>query len=149
MGFQRIGKGFDFNKKQMEFIEFQINAPEVIAENSKNWFLEGFRKGGGQTDDSLSGWSPRNSRNKTIKRNAESKGKKESRLILEGDLWNDIKVIVSTWSKIEIGTSNIKYADRHNEGLKGMPKREFIGDSEKMNESNKKILAGLIAKIFR
>ena len=41
------------------------------------------------------------------------------------------------------------YADRHNEGLKGMPKREFIGDSKDMNESNKKLLAGMVSKIFR
>lgn len=151
MTIKRLSGGFGFGRALNKFNDFKIDAPKVIANNSKNWFLEGFRKGGFQTDASKTGWEKRQPRKKTIKRNAESPGLKKRKLILEGDLKRALKVLEQTWHKIEIGVlgEEIPYAERHNEGLKGMPKSEFVGDSKGLNESNKKLLAKLVGNIFR
>jgi hypothetical protein len=146
MAIQRIGKGFDFSNKQRAFEKFKRDVPKVIANNSKNWFLEGFRKGGFQTDASKTGWERRNPKSK---RNTG-----RGILVDTGALRRSIQVISQTWSQIIIGTQRIPYADRHNEGLtddrgRKMPKREFIGDSKGLDESNKKLLARMVGRIFR
>lgn len=140
MAIKRIGPGFEFKETQKRFEDFKRNAPKVVANNSKNWFLEGFRKGGGQTDASKGGWAPRLA---TSKKNTG-----RGVLVDTGALRRSIQVLKSTWKEIIIGTQRIPYADRHNEGLAGMPEREFIGDSKEMNESNKKVLLGLLRKVF-
>jgi len=141
MAIERIGRGFEFGDKLRQFEHFKRTAPKIIANNTKNWFLEGFRKGGGQTDASKSGWEPRKP---NAVRNAG-----RGILINTGALMRSIQILSANFSNIMVGTQRIKYAERHNEGLKGMPKREYIGDSKELNESNRKLLIGLVNKIFR
>lgn len=141
MAITRIGKGFEFNKVERKFDKFKRSAPGKVANNSLNWFLEGFRKGGRQTDDSLSGWAPRQT---TAKRN-QGRGI----LIDTGALRRSVQVLKATWKEIIIGTKDIAYAARHNEGLKGMPQREFIGDSKKLNKENEKLLAKELSEVFK
>jgi len=146
-GIRRIGGGFELDNVATRFEVFKRTAPRVIAEQSKNHFLEGFRKGGGQTNDSKSGWQAR-------------KGNKDpGRAVLigpgTGHLWRDIAVLKATWQSIIIGnTIRIPYADRHNEGItdklgRAMPKREFIGDSDELDKKNKDLITRLIMRVFR
>lgn len=140
-GIKRIGPGFEFDKTLANYKRFQETAPKIIAEQSKNHFLEGFRKGGGQTDASKSGWEPRK---KTAKRN-EGRGI----LIDTGALRRSIRVIKASFKEIIISTERVKYAERHNEGLKGMPQREFMGDSKDLNRKNKNSLVNLLKRVFK
>jgi hypothetical protein len=141
MAIKRIGKGFEFAETQRRFQQFKQDAPKVIAENSKNHFLEGFKKGGGQTDDSKGGWAPRLP---NAKRNTG-----RAILVDTGALRRSIGVIKATFKEIVIASTGIPYAKRHNEGLKKMPQREFIGDSKEMNEENKNLLVKLLGKVFK
>jgi phage gpG-like protein len=146
MAIKRIGPGFEFDKSIAAYKKFQQDAPKVIANESKNHFLEGFRKGGGQTDDSKGGWRQRES---TAKRNSG-----RAILVDTGALRRSISVLKATFKEIIIASTGIQYAARHNEGItdkKGrkMPKREFIGDSKDLNEKNKKTMAKLLAKVFK
>jgi phage gpG-like protein len=151
MAIKRIGPGFEFDKSIKAYQKFKQEAPKVIAEESKNHFLEGFRKGGGQTDASRSGWEPREPRK-------NEGGKQKSHLTLRSDLKTELQnngVKKATFKEIIIAVSGsvIPYADRHNEGItdkkgRAMPKREFIGDSKELNEKNKKTLVKMLAKVF-
>jgi hypothetical protein len=141
MAIKRIGKGFQFGSSQAAFKVFQRTAPKKVANNSLNHFLKGFRQGGKQTDASKSGWQARQT---TAKRN-QGRGI----LIDTGALRRSIKVLKSTWKEIIIGSQGIAYAARHNEGLKGMPQREFVGDSKDLDESNKKLLKKLLIGVFK
>lgn len=146
MAIKRVGPGFEFDKSLKAYQKFKQEAPKVIANESKNHFLEGFRKGGGQTDDSKSGWRPRE---QSAKRNSG-----RAILVDTGALRRSISVLKATFKEIIIGTTGIAYADRHNEGItdrlgRAMPKREFIGDSKAMNEKNKKTLIKMLAKVFK
>ena len=146
MAIKRIGKGFEFDQSIKKFDVVKQKAPKLIANNSKNWFLKGFRKGGGQTDDSEGGWKPRK---KTAKRNTG-----RGILVDTGALRRSIHVAKATFKTIIIATKGIAYANRHNEGItdklgRKMPKREFMGDSRGLNKSNEKILVRLMDGVFR
>jgi hypothetical protein len=147
MTLKKIGKGFQFGKNIQKFNTFKLTAPKVIANNSLNWFLEGFRKGGGQTDESKSGWQPRKPRK-------NESGTRRSNLIKSGALRRDLQVLKAVFGKIVLGTRNIPYATRHNEGItdrlgREMPKREFIGDSKELNEKNIKELEKMLDNVMR
>jgi len=128
---KQIGE-YEFDENLKNFQIFKKKVPNLIAVNSVNHFQEGFRKGGYQTDDSLSGWQKR-----------KQGARRNSRAILvdSGVLFRDIKKRIVTFAKIIVGTGSITnaYADRHNRGL-NMPKREFIGDSKKLEKSNQDII---------
>ena len=112
----------------------------LVAEASKNHFVKGFRQGGKQTDESKTGWE---------RRQIETP-KTRGRGILVGlgggHLWRDIEVLKETSDTIIIGTSRIVYAARHNEGLLGMPQREFIGPSNVLEGVNSDIIIKIMGK---
>ena len=143
MSIKRIGKGFEFQDNLRKFGAFKQSAPKVIANNSLNWFLKGFRTGGGQTDASKSGWVDRNPRK------GES-GRQPSRLVGKGTghLRRDFQVIKAVFGQIVLGTKRIPYAIRHNEGLNGMPKREFAGESKELNKQNEGLLTKMLNKVM-
>lgn len=142
----------------LEKLKVGAQTIQEIAENSLNHYLEGFRQGGGQTDESKGGWAPRKS--------GESG---RAILVKSGALWRDLDVRNITKDSIVIGTNRIPYAAVHNEGLdvpdivprrrkalkftiggktyfrkrvKGfrMPKREFLGHSTELNRKNLDII---------
>lgn len=146
MAIRRIGRGFEFDRVLNEYNKFRRDAPRVLANETKNHFLEAFRKGGGQTDASKSGWEPRKP---NARRNAG-----RGILVDTGALRRSISVLRATFKEIIIGTTRIPYAQRHNEGLtdrlgRQMPKREFIGPSKELNEKNKKKLIEMLQNIFK
>lgn len=110
----------------------KLQTMELVAEETKNHFVEGFQKGGYQTDASAGGWERRKSRKNDAGR---------AILVDSGDLWRDIDVQSVTDDIIVVGTKHIPYAARHNEGLKGMVQREFIGPTKALEISNAQVIA--------
>lgn len=139
MTVKRIGGGFNFPEKKREIDRLKQILPKIIANEALNYFLEGFRNGGGQTD---AGRWP--SRRPSARRNSG-----RALLVDTGALRRDIKIRSTRMGKILIGTERIIYARRHNEGLKGMPKREFLGDSKKLDTKLKKTILKEINKILK
>ena len=139
MSIRKVGKGFNFPQKMREIKRLKENLPRIIANESLNFFLEGFRKGGGQTD---AGRWP--ARKRTAKRN-----RGRALLVDTGALRRDVRIRRTSFKSIVIGTQSIVYARRHNEGLKGMPKREFLGDSKKLNRLNKKTILKELDKVLK
>lgn len=114
--------------------------PPVIANKAKNHYLEGFRRGGGQTDNSKTGWKARKSMDK-------QRGNRAI-LVKSGALRNDLDVRKTTFHEITLGTQDTVYASVHNNGeMSGrgagfqMPQREFLGRS--------RILDGKIIVLIR
>jgi len=146
MSLKRVSGKFDLGRKSKKFRQLKKEAPKVIAENSLNHYLEGFRKGGGQTNDSKSGWRKRKP---TAKRDAG-----RAILVDTGALRRDLQVISAKEGKIILGTRRIPYARRHNEGItdrlgRKMPQREFIGHSRELNKENMKLLNRMVKKAMR
>jgi len=135
--FKRVTKGFDLDKKFRFFMHEKKDLPLILGNLAKNHFLEGFEKGGGQTNDSLNGWQQR----------VIIDGGRAI-LVKSGMLRRDIKLKKYSFNRIVVGTSGITqdYASVHNKGYKkrNIPKREFIGKS---NVLNKKIIKKIIFEL--
>lgn len=148
MGIKKVKDTINIRKRIEDSKKLKKILPTIIANDSLNWFLEGFRKGGFQTDSSRTGWEVRKSYS-YHKGKTQRKPGDPVNLIDTGALRRDIKVRKTTFNLIEIGTLQTPYANRHNEGLNGMPKREFLGDSRKLNTQNKKTILKELNKIFK
>lgn len=137
--------GIRFKKKVAAIKKFKKSAPKIIAKNSLNWYLLGFRKGGYQTDDSSNGWQKRKQKTK--------RNRGRALLVDTGALRRSLQVLTANFNKIKIGTRRIAYANRHNKGItdrlgREMPKREFIGKSKKLDANNIRKLTIMLNDIF-
>jgi len=137
MALQRTRGSFKLRQNVAKFEQFKQNAPLIVANMAMNHFLEGFRKGGFMTDASSSGWQ---------RRKKEDKGR--AILVKSGDLRDSIHKKVVNFNAIVIATKQVPYARRHNEGLKKMPKREFMGKSKKLNAKITRKLYALVKKVM-
>lgn len=114
MSVKRIGR-FKFDMNIKDFSKLKISLPVLIANNSKNHFLQGFRmgagRGGGFTDASRGGWE---------KRQRESRlSVRKNILVDSGDLRRKIEkygILEKCFHRIVIGVTGLKYAYIHNEG---------------------------------
>lgn len=69
-----------------------------------------------------------------------------------GALRKSIKVIQANWTKIEVATVGNKvnsYASVHNDGEGNMPKRKFMGETQKLNADIQNLIEKELDKIFK
>lgn len=131
---------FNFKKKMREFEQMKRDAPRVVGNMAKNHYLEGFQKGG-FIDNTLDPW----------KKRKEGAPRNSGRAILvdTGALRRSIRVTSASFRRIVIASVGLKYASRHNQGLDGMPKRQFIGESRALTKKIKQYLKREIKSILR
>jgi len=150
MSVRKIGS-FQLGKTRRLFQLQKRTLPKIIGNDAKNFFLEGFRKGG-FTDKGLIKWAPRFKR---LSRTRVSTTEREpSKLFLSGKLRRSVKRRIATFKRIVIGTSGITYASRHNLGLtdrlgRKMPQREFIGDSKVLEKKIERRIFKELDKVFK
>lgn len=148
--------------------EIPRKALTAIGVEGKNFISKNFRDEG-FTDTSTEKWKQR----KTVDRQGRDitryrtnrKGKQGSltkygsnikgRAILTGFATGGNKLRNSFKSRISLGSNQVsfytykEYADRHNEGLGGMPKRQFIGKSAYLDSQIAKKINTQLDTIFR
>jgi phage gpG-like protein len=138
-----VAKQSKFNLKQVE--KGGRTAMErsliLIGNEAKNFFVNSFRLQGFE-DKSVEKWKPRK---KQTKRNIG-----RAILVQSGDLRRSIirQPVNKANLSVKIST-DLVYAKVHNEGIGKMPKRQFIGNSYKLNENCKKIVVSQLDKIFK
>lgn len=113
----------------------------ILGNMAKNHFLEGFRKGGGQTDASLGGWKER-------KNPGSRQNRGRALLVKTGNMRDNIKVTSVTSSEARVTVKDIPYAIYHNEGTRRLPKREFIGRSKELEKELEKRITKYYDNIF-
>lgn len=139
----------------------QIFEVEGLAFISKNFRDQGFN------DNGLSKWKPRKTtdrkgrdltRYRTSRKGAAGSltkfGQKEiGRAILTGHNTGGNKLRNSFRARKErravVFYTYKSYAQRHNEGLKGMPKRQFMGKSKYLNDKIEKKIVQTLDNLFR
>lgn len=146
MPLQKAGKQIPDVSKATE--RFKKTLPVIIANNSKNHYLEGFRRGGKMTDKSRGGWKSRKKADKIATRRAI--------LVKSGQLRDDLDVRKTTFEEIILGTQDIIYASVHNEGQQSgrgagftMPQREFLGQSSALDMKNNKLILRHLNKMYK
>lgn len=124
---------FDSNLNQIK-----KTLPPILANTAKNHFIDGFKTGGGKTDQSIGGWRKR-------KTSGSRRDQMRPILVKTADLRSDIKKLFISFRKIVIGSQNVNYASYINEGTEKMPQREFIGKSRYLERK----LARIIGMTFK
>jgi phage gpG-like protein len=116
------------------------NAMVEIGNSAKSFFVENFRKQGFD-NKSVERWQPRKKADKRAGR---------AILVKTGDLRRSIIRNPANRAALSVKIStDLVYAARHNDGLKGMPKRQFMGDSYNLNERIKKIIVKRLDNTFK
>jgi hypothetical protein len=130
-----------FRKQQKKFKANEQRAFKKAGLMAVRHFRESFRNEG-FTDDGLSKWD--NVQRRMPKTNAYKYATPSARTrgILRGKgiLANSVKTISVSPVQIVVGVQGLKYAARHNDGLDGMPKRQFIGNSKVLEQRIDKLM---------
>ena len=113
--------------------------PRKVGVITRNHFVNSFRRQG-WTDSNLDPWAERKRADKDKRRRAI--------LVKSGALKRSIRVKSATFRRIAVGSYGIVYSTRHNRGLKGMPKRQFIGESKVMTKQIERLINKELRKIF-
>ena len=109
--------------------------PKILGNEAVNFYKGTFKKQG-WTSKTFEGWQPRK---------VPDVGR--AILVQSGDLRRSIVKTVGR-KKVVIST-NVKYAEKHNSGLGKMPKRQFMGDSEKLKKNMKDTIVYELTKLFK
>jgi phage gpG-like protein len=148
--------------------EIPDKALKIIGVEGKNFIQKNFRDEG-FTDTSLQKWKKRKTtdrQGRDITRYRSNRvgtaGKlnrygsaNKDRAVLTGFNTGGNKLRNSFKYRISLGSKQVSfytakdYAERHNEGLDGMPKRQFIGKSAYLNDQIAKKISKELDKIFR
>jgi phage gpG-like protein len=129
----------------------------VMGTDAKNHFVKSFRNQGFE-DDSIQRWQPRkNEISGGIARVRRKSAGSRAILVKTGDLRRSVRVISKSYRSIVVG-SDLPYAQIHNDGLYGnaygkhrfkMPKRQFIGHSNKLIRQLRAKLDSRIVNVFK
>ena len=129
-----------FEEKIKAIERVKKTLPTILGNMALNHFIKSFDDSG-FTDYTLNKWRPRKRQGRGKKGRVKSVGSR-ALLVKSGRLKRSIKLKNKTFSLIKI-SSSLPYSEIHNEGLMGkawgkhsfkMPKRQFIGDSEKLRK---------------
>ena len=109
-----------------------------IAVDGEQFVSQNFKKEGFQ-DGTLKRWAPASPQSR--------KPKTQNLLVKSGVLRNDTRSRVIGEDRVQL-INDAPYARRHNEGLDGMPKRQFMGKSKTLNKAIKKQIGKSLRKLF-
>ena len=117
-------------KEAQTFLENKL--PTIVGVEATKHFKGSFQPGiEGFTDQALEAWPDVSEKRKAQKRRAN--GSLSPILTDTGDLADSI-----TWQQQGnnvVISSDLPYAQRHNEGTNGMPKRQFFGASQVLDRT--------------
>jgi len=118
----------NFKRIKSRVKKVKAETPRLISVEAVNHFKKSFRDGG-FTDDRLSPWKKRKRQNR-----ADKKTKKRRAILVDsGDLRKSIRKRKISPRTIIVGSYGVKYGKFHNRGTGRQTKRQFIGESHKLN----------------
>lgn len=154
---------FRFDIIKTEFSQLKRELPVLIGNDAQRFFVDSFKKQG-WTDGGFQKWKtpqrripgtpaykyPKN-KDKGRKTRAtligKSGGTKQgAHAHLRQSVNNSVKK--ASWDQILFSVPQ-PYAKRHNDGLKGMPKRKFMGNSKELTSKMALRMHKKITKIFK
>jgi phage gpG-like protein len=137
-----MAKQNKFNLKQAEKKARKALEAAIVdvGNTARVFFIDNFRKQGFD-DKNVQEWKPRKVADKRAGR---------AILVKTGDLRRSIIRNPANRAALTIKIStDLVYAARHNNGLKNMPKRQFMGDSYNLNEKVKAVIVKRLDNIFK
>lgn len=138
-----MSKKINFDRINRNLDRMATNLPRMMGNAMLNHSKQAFRDQG-FTDSALSPWAKRKRGNKADRRTSRSR----AILIDSGNLRRSLRVAKATFRETRVGSYGIPYAARHNRGLAGMPRRQFVGRSVKLNKKMERIAMREFRKVF-
>ena len=117
-----------FGSPRQAKLKAEETLPAKLGNGAVKFFRSNFDREG-FLDRSVSKWK---------RRKYKPRGGQKKILTVSGRLKRSIRRLQTSWGRIVIGSKDVIYAERHNEGLAGMPKRQFIGESNTLEKALKK-----------
>lgn len=145
-----MSKSNKFNLKQAEQKARKALEAAIVdvGNTAKVFFVESFRKQGFD-DQSVERWKPRKKKTYRTRSGKVVDDTTRAILVKTGDLRRSIIRNPANRAALTIKIStDLVYAARHNNGLKNMPKRQFMGDSYNLNEKVKAVIVKRLDKVF-
>jgi len=146
-----MAKSNKFNLKQAEQKARKALEAAIVdvGNTAKTFFVENFRKQGFD-DKTVQKWKPRKRTTYKTKSGKVVDDTTRAILVKTGDLRRSIIRNPANRAALTIKLStDLVYAARHNNGLKNMPKRQFMGDSYNLNEKVKAVIVKRLDKVFK
>ena len=146
-----MAKSNKFNLKQAEQKARKALEAAIVdvGNTAKVFFVESFRKQGFD-DKSVQKWKPRKRTSYTTKSGKVVNDTTRAILVKTGDLRRSIIRNPANRAALTVKIStDLIYAKRHNNGLKNMPKRQFMGDSYNLNEKVKAVIVKRLDNVFK
>ena len=103
--------------------------PKLLGERARRFFEISFKREG-FNDRGFNKWAKRKNEYPADKKRGTPSSYGKKTLSNTGALANSIRVTKANSRKIQISSIGLKYANKHNSGNNGMPKRQFMGNSE-------------------
>lgn len=111
-------------KEKLKKMEgFKKTFPTEAGNMAVNFFVDSFRKQGFE-DKTILKWKPRKSKKDNAGR---------AILVKTGALRRSIRRGYTSWARTVISSLGLAYAKAHNYGEGRMPKRQFMGHSDKLD----------------
>jgi len=145
---------FDLKQAEKKARKAMEAAIVDVGNTAKVFFVDSFRKQGFD-DKAIEKWKPRKVEQHRHANTAADVRKFERQgtraiLVKTGDLRRSIIRNPANRAALTIKIStDLVYAARHNNGLKKMPKRQFMGDSYNLNEKVKQVIVKRLDNIFK
>lgn len=138
-----MSKKIDFDRINKNLDRMAKRLPVLMGNAMLNHTKKSFRDQG-FTNTTLSPWAARK------KGNAADRRTNRNRAILidSGALRKSLRIRKSSFAETAVGSYGIPYASRHNRGLDGMTKRQFVGRSKMLNKRLERIAMREFKKVF-
>lgn len=141
---------FNFTEVKRKIEQTKRELPIVLAKETEKAFVENFTTSGffGKTWQVPQRRVPGTNAYKYPKKRGLSRRTKPT-LTLTGRLRRAVgtSTRVKTFDLIKL-VVDLKYAARHNDGLDGMPKRQFMGESPELTKKQKAIITKFFDKVW-
>ena len=135
-------------KRKIELTKKQL--PVILAKETEKAFVENFKQSGffGKTWQVPQRRKPGTNAYKYPKKRGLSRRTKPT-LTMSGILRRAVNnsIRVKTFDLIKLVVS-LPYAARHNDGLDGMPQRQFMGDHPELTKKQKAIITKFFDKVW-
>lgn len=140
-----MAQRWNIEQQIKDFKKIKNAVPKRIGNMALNHFLDSWdNEAFSNRSTADNPWKKRKSMTKADRRTQRNR----KLLVQTGSLKRSMRVRSANWSKIIVGSYGVVYASRHNQGLKGMPKRQFIGNSVLLNQKIIRLINNEIKKII-
>lgn len=140
---------FKFHQVLGNLEQLKRELPIQLANDTRNFFAASWRKGGWE-DNGVQRWEEPKRKKYSGKNAKRKRAATRATLVKSGRLRRAVQDSIRSTTMEEVKlVVDVPYAARHNEGLDGMPQRQFMGDSAALRRIQRNRITKTVDKIWQ